>query len=165
MANSTAQTVLGSDLMLFVGGKSVGFATNHSLTINSEMLDNASKDHASGLWKGTTIKSLSWQATTENLFAYDAEGKTFQDLYNLMITRQAVDLILAIKLPGTAVENTIGLSVTEGGWSPDTTVGSIRYQGKAFISSVNINAPNGDNATFSVNFEGTGELSVVTVTQ
>ena len=76
MAASTAKTINGSDLMVFIGGKSVAFATNHKLTITAEMLDNASKDHASGLWKGTTLKSLSWNMSSENLFAYDGEGET-----------------------------------------------------------------------------------------
>lgn len=165
MAASTAKTINGSDLMVFVGGKSVAFATNHKLTITAEMLDNASKDHASGLWKGTTLKSLSWNMSSENLFAYDGEGETVIDLFDVLTLGQSVDVVVTINKKGTAVENTIGLSVTEGGWIPDDTVGSIQLTGKAFVQSIDINAPNGDNATFSVQLEGTGELKKVTVTQ
>ena len=153
MAASTAKTINGSDLMVFVGGKSVAFATNHKLTITAEMLDNASKDHASGLWKGTTLKSLSWNMSSENLFAYDGEGETVIDLFDVLTLGQSVDVVFTINKKGTAVENTIGL------------VGSIQLTGKAFVQNIDINAPNGDNATFSVQLEGTGELKKVTVTQ
>ena len=163
MAASTAKTINGSDLMVFIGGKSIAFATNHKLTISAEMLDNASKDHASGLWKGTTLKSLSWNMSSENLFAYDGEGKTAVDLLDVMTLGQAVDVVFTINKKGTAVENTIGLSVTEGGWIPTDTAGDIQLTGKAFVQNIDINAPNGDNATFSVQLEGTGELQKVTV--
>ena len=111
MAASTAKTINGSDLMVFVGGKSVAFATNHKLTITAEMLDNASKDHASGLWKGTILKSLSWNMSSENLFGYDGEGETVIDLFDVLTLGQSVDVVFTINKKGTAVENTIGLSV------------------------------------------------------
>ena len=139
---ATRHRIKGSDLMVFVGGKQLAFAANHEIIITERKL----------LRMGTILNVMSWEMSSENLLVYDAEGKTAIDLYNVMITRQAVDLVFAIKLPGTAVENTIGLSVTEG---------SIKYQGKAFINSVNINAPNGDNVTFSVQLTGTGELKKV----
>lgn len=163
MAQSTAKIINGSDLMVFIGGKSVAFATNHKLTITAEMLDNASKDHASGLWKGATLKSLSWNMSTENLFAYDGEGKTAIDLFDVMTLGQSVDVVFTINKKGTAVDNTIGLSVTEDGWIPSDTAGEIQLTGKAFVQNIDINAPNGDNATFSVQLEGTGELQKVTV--
>ena len=40
----------GSDLMLFVGNKSIAFATSCKLSINRELTDVSNKDEASGKW-------------------------------------------------------------------------------------------------------------------
>lgn len=165
MAASTAKYISGSDLMVFVDGKSVAFATSHKLTVNVNMLENASKDHASGMWVGKIPQSKTWNMSTENLFAYDGEGKTLIDLFDVLTEGRAVDVVFTLNKKGTPVENLIGLSVTEGGWSPDDTVGDIQLVGKAFVQNIDINAPNGENATYSVQFEGTGEFKKVVVTQ
>ena len=51
------------------------------------------------------------------------------------------------------------LDVPEGGWTPKANTG---YKGKAIITSLELSAPDGENATFSVNLQGTGALDPVT---
>ena len=48
--------------------------------------------------------------------------------------------------------------VPETGWLPMTTG---QYKGKVVITSLELNAPNGDNATFTASFEGVGALTKV----
>ena len=41
--------IKGGDLMLFVNGKSIGFATSHTLSISAETKETTSKD-SGGKW-------------------------------------------------------------------------------------------------------------------
>ena len=41
--------IKGGDLMLFVGGKSIGYATNHTLSINADTKETSTKD-SGGKW-------------------------------------------------------------------------------------------------------------------
>jgi hypothetical protein len=45
--------------------------------------------------------------------------------------------------------------VPTGGWTAD----AICYTGKVIVTSLELNAPNGDNATFTASFEGVGALT------
>lgn len=141
--------IQGSDLMLFVGGKSIAYATNHTLSINTESSDTSHKD-INGSWTSSAIKSFSWEVTTENLYADDGNGSTFSVLFNNMTSKTLVDVVFA--------QSTGTLSTgASGGWSADTTKGN--YKGKAYITSLEVNAPNGDNATFTATLTGVGELT------
>lgn len=68
-----ANIIEGGDLMLFIGGKSIAFATNHSLSISAETTDTSHKDIKGG-WTSSSVKTFSWEITTENLFSADGEG-------------------------------------------------------------------------------------------
>lgn len=46
--------------------------------------------------------------------------------------------------------------VPVGGWTPLTTG---QYKGKVIITSLEVNAPDGDNATYTATFEGVGALT------
>ena len=63
-----AQKIIkGNDLMLFDNeGKSYAYATNHTLTINSELADVSSKDH--GIWGASEVVKYTWEIQTENLY-------------------------------------------------------------------------------------------------
>ena len=111
----------GSDLMIFaeIGTGStpvsLAFATNCTLSISTETTSVTSKDHGTALWNTSTIKSLSWEATSENLYSdevnngYDAlfekmtnrEGQTEKKLHFILwlnLTQHlAIQLILGLK--------------------------------------------------------------------
>jgi predicted secreted protein len=81
-----ANIINGGDLMFFINGKSVAFATSHKLTINAETVETSSKD-SGGKWVTKSVKKLSWNGTTENLYSNDGEGVTFDTLFDLMVAR------------------------------------------------------------------------------
>lgn len=146
----------GADLMLFVGGKSVGHATNHTLSITTETTDISSKDIAAGKWTAAKAVRSSWEATTENLYSLTwAKGNMYGDLFDMIGTEVA----LVFSLSSTADEDGEIAGVADaptGGWTP----GSKPYLvGNAVITSLELNAPNGDNATFTATFTGTGALT------
>ncbi|MCR8874890.1 phage tail protein [Phocaeicola barnesiae] len=145
-----AQIVRGSDLMLFDGttNKAFAFATNHTLELSGDVLETSSKD--SGKWKSNQITKLSWTITSENLYSEE----DYDDLVEKMIARDEFDVIFAIA--GNADSDA---GVPEGGWTPKANSG---YKGKAVITSISVSAQDGQNATYSVNLQGTGALEKIT---
>ena len=75
-------------------------------------------------------------------------GKTYDDLVDMMISKQPVDLVFARKTE-------TGTEVGESGWTHSTP----SLSGKAIITSIELNAPNGENATFTADFTGVGALA------
>lgn len=152
-----ANIIQGGDLMLFVtkGNKkvSIACATNHTLSVSAETSDTSHKDVGHGAngasWASSDIKQLSWEVTTENLFTLDGEGNQYSDLFDLMVNRAPIEVVF-----GPQAETSE--EVATGGWTPKTTG---VYTGKVIITSLQLNAPNGDNATYSATFSGVGALT------
>ena len=153
--------IKGGNLMVFVGYtsgqqtkaiKSIPLATSHTLRISSDTQDVSNKDVAGGKWSANEVAQLSWEATTDNL--YCVNGYDF--LFDLMTNQELVDITFAPKseADGTELPQT-------GSWTP--TAGSA-YIGKAYITSLEVTAQNGENATLSATFTGYGELSSTSIT-
>lgn len=140
--------IKGGDMMLFLGGKSIAYATSHTLEITAETADVSNKDEGAGDWSTSEVNLLSWTASSENLYSVDGKGDNYDDLFDLMIAKTPIDAVFAKK------KETVN-EVPATGWTANTT----GYQGKVIITSLSLNAPNGENATFSVQFQGYGALS------
>lgn len=147
-------TINGSDMMLFADSKSIAGATSCKLSITAETADVSCKD-VGGDWGSSTVKKLNFEASTENLFIKGNAGKTFDDLFALMIAKKPIDV--AFSLDKAEADKTKA-EVPETGWTLPTAG---LYKGKAIITSLEANAPNGDNATYSANFKGAGALEQV----
>jgi predicted secreted protein len=151
-----ASIIKGSNLMLFVkvgsDYKSVGYATNHTLSIGSESSSISTKDDLGGsaLWTQSSVNKLNWSISTDNLFSYDAAGQEAFDLITLMTSRTVVDVCFAM-----ASES----QVPATGWTPDDDISHLK--GSAYITDLSINAPNGDNASFTATFSGIGALTPI----
>ena len=137
--------------MLFMGGNALAYATNHTLTITGNTIDISSKDH--GYWGASEIGNLTWEVQTENLYTED----NYDKLFDAMVTKTPVDIVFA--QAQNYDEN--GLAVVGGdveSWTASTTFGR---KGKAVITSLTVNANNGENATYSATFTGSGPLTKV----
>jgi predicted secreted protein len=152
--------VKGKKLMIWVKGAtgsytSIGYCTNHTLSTSASTINVSHKDladaGASGKWDDADIDTLSWTITSENFYAETADGKTFAELF----AYYSAGTVLDIKF-GTAATSTTG--VPEGGWAEPAT-GTV-LTGKAIITSLDLNAPNDDNASVSITFTGKGPLAV-----
>ena len=151
--------VKGKKLMVWVKSgegayTSIGFATNHTLSTSASTISVSHKDledAGSGKWDDQDIDTLSWTITSENFYANTAEGKTFADLFGYYAAGTVLDLKF-----GVAADSSTG--VPTGGWAVPST-GTV-LQGKAIISSIDVNAPVDENASFSITFTGKGALSV-----
>jgi predicted secreted protein len=151
--------VKGKKLMVFVKSgsgdyKSIGFATNHTLSTSASTISVSHKDlpdAGNGKWDDQDIDTLSWTITSENFYANTVEGIGFADIWGYYAAGTVLDLKF-----GVAADSTTG--VPTGGWAVPST-GTV-LAGKAIVSSVDVNAPVDDNASFSITFTGKGALTV-----
>lgn len=154
--------IKGGDLMLFIesGGpssptkKSIAFATNHTLNISADTKETSSKD-SGGVWQTSEIGILSWTVSSENLYADAGAGYGYDELFDMMVARKPIKVVFGIEGDSTDLnEGKLGQAPV-GGWKPKVDSG---YEGSVIITGLSKNAPNGDNATFTVDFTGVGEL-------
>lgn len=146
--------IKGGNLMLFLNGKSIAFATSHTLSISGDTQDTSNKDEGGGLWGANEVSTYTWTVSTENMYADSGlsdNSSTYSDLFKL-IGKEPVEAVFAVK---SETDNTIPAT---GGWTPKVP----KYTGKLVLTSLELNAPNGEYATFSAEFQGVGELREVT---
>ena len=136
--------IKGSDLMLFLNGKSIAMATNHTLNIESETSDFSCKDNYVEGWSNDEVSVLSWSVTSENLYCTDELGNQYEDLFDVMCARVPIDAVFCKKKE----------KVFNGYWTADEKP----FIGKVIITDLEVNAPHGDYTTYSVTFTGVGEL-------
>lgn len=149
--------IKGRNMMLFIsdkdstGFKSIAQSTNHTLTISADTVDISTKDIYSGKWQTSELNTLSWSASSENLVCDDPQGASYEDLVEYMFNGTKIWGVFGIKSNGNTDAN-----VTTGGWTPLTSDG---LKGQMIITNLVKNAPNGDNASFTVDFTGVGPLT------
>ncbi len=143
--------IKGGNLMLFVDGKSISYATNHTLEINAETASTSNKDEGGGDWSSDEVNILSWTASSENLYSEDGSGQNYDDLYDIMIAKTPINAVFC-KKSETATD------VPTDGWTPSAP----KYTGKLIITSLSLNAQNGEYANYTAQFQGVGELKKVT---
>lgn len=145
--------IKGGDAMLFVGGKSIAYATSHTLHIAGETQDTSNKDEGAGDWSSNEVSILSWDASSDNFYSTDGQGNNFSNLFTYMIAKTPVDAVFSLKSQMSEKD------VPTGGWSYSTP----QYKGKCVITDLSLNAPNGEYATFTAQLQGVGALELVTV--
>ena len=142
-----ANVVKGKDLMIFLNGKATALATSHALELTAETSEAASKDD--GAWSNATVTKKAWTATTEALVSEDPNVDSFDAMYDLFDAGEPVDVISG--RPSNVSDD----GVPEGGW---TVPSQKYYKGKALITSLTRNDPNGDNSSMSISLQGVGKL-------
>ena len=167
--------IKGGDLMLFLKEsngtmKSIAFATSHTLTVTTDTQQTSTKDDG-GKFQSSDYGIISWSANSENLCSYDGAGYNYQDLINLILSQTKVTATFSIEgdsggtYPYTNKKDSVD-DTTNDVWTPANTgtIGStsnksLGYTGTVLITSVEVNAPNGENATFTVQLQGDGPLT------
>lgn len=99
---------------------------------------------------------MSWSVSSESLVSVStyAKGKNFKSLMDLYLAGEPVEIVF----DGIAESG-----VPDTGYEPDGTGDGFQgYQGKALITSLTLNAPLDDNASYTVEFQGDGELKEYT---
>lgn len=144
-----ATEVLGNDLMIFADEKTIALATSHSFKASTEITDTSNKD--SGKWSGGIPGKKSWEMTSEN--TYGVEVGSTQQSYDTLFKMWLDDKKIKVKfgIPENADANS---EMPEGGW----TLPKGHYEGEAYITSIDLNAPNGQEASFSISLRGVGAI-------
>ena len=149
--------IKGSDLMLFVEGKAIAYATSHTLTISADTKETSSKD-SGGKWQTSEVGVLSWTCSSENLCADSEAGVSFDKLFEYMTARKPITGVFALEGNSTNLEDGKLDEAPTSGWTAKAGDG---YTGKMIITNLEKNAPNGENATIKVDFTGVGALTKV----
>lgn len=150
-------TLKGENLMLFCSGKSVAYATSHTLDVSVDTKEVSTKDNG-GKWQESEAGIISWTMSTENLVGNPGEGVNYDELLDYMIARQPLDVVFALEGNSTDFNEGKLDKVPTGGWTAKAKNGR---KGKAIITSLSVNAPNGEYATMSATFTGVGALEKV----
>ena len=176
MATRTNSDIIkGSKLMVFLNDAPIGFATSHSLSMTLNSTEIQTKD--SGDFKEIIPQDISWELTAENLYSNAGEltymnamkGQTLVTVkfVNTNYNNKSERGILGqessgYQASGAAVQGraedwTVGV---QGASGPESIPvgGEVIAYGNAYITSFQINAPAGDNATMSVTMTGSGTL-------
>lgn len=146
--------IKGENLMLFIDGTSIAFATSHTLEISLDTREISTKDNG-GKWSEVEAGIISWTMSSENLVGNPGRGKGYDDLVDAMIARKPVDVVFALEGSSKDFESGKLDAAPTAGWIPKESVGR---SGQALITSVSLNAPNGEYATMSISLTGIGAL-------
>ena len=145
----------GKNLMLFVNGKSIAFATSHTFSPTATVTETSTitKDTI-GNQAVNIVTGYSWTISSDNVMAWKGDtnntdtpaGNSYEDLLKLLIQGTKVDVSFAI---GTGFNTTTG-------W---TEAGSV-VSGSGYVTDASVTADVNDNATFSITITGSGDLTV-----
>lgn len=154
----------GSDLMVFMeyGGKtvSVALSTSHTLNLTMNTVDVSTKDNGNGRWQSSEAGLRSWEVTTDNLVGDGSDpGVGVDALILKMMTGEKVKLVFGLQgNMDTEGKDDDPFKVPEGGWTP---LGGSHYKGEALVTSISVNANNGEKASYNATFTGCGGLNIV----
>ncbi len=142
----------GSMLMLFIDEYPVAFATSHSISFTTNTTEVSTKDH--GLFPSLVVNSQTWEVSAENLASADSINQLFTVLEN---TKSGKTVTLKFAKPSNWDDKGI---VGKEGAGEIWGAGDIIAQGEAYLTSLQLNAPSGDNATISATFTGVGAFTL-----
>lgn len=142
---STVKTVLdGTDLILSVGGKALGFSTGCKISTTTETGERITKEAASGRWKEKYVKSFSETITADGCVLTDGDADT-----------PTYDQLKDLQTAGAAV--TASYNIRESGTRSGKTAGG--YSGSYIITSLELDAQAGDDAKYSIQLENCGAIT------
>lgn len=149
------QIIKGKDLMLFDSNShSFAYATNHTLTLSTELATVSSKDH--GLWDSGEVQKFSWEISSENLYTEN----DFESMFDHWTAGDKITVKFGLK--SEDLDGIVG-DQSHDYWTLDTS--KTFYQGQVIITSLTANANNGENSTYSVTLKGIGKFEKKIVSQ
>lgn len=136
----------GTDLILSVGGKALGFSTGCKVTTTTETGERVTKEAASGKWKEKYVKSFSESITADGCVLTDGDVDT-----------PTYDQLKEAQMAGKPID--VNYNLRDGSKRTGKTAGG--YKGKYIITSLDLDAQAGDDAKYSVQLENSGAVEKV----
>lgn len=141
--------IKGQNLRITIGGKFVAFATNATVHVSQNLEESSSKDSTNNFTEQTPT-GISWDMSCDALFSVDADttGKNGVD---------ALDMVLA--------QTKVQVQFEQAGGEKNRvpTTGGVVYYGDAWVNDISVNAPNRQNASYTIQLTGDGPLQKTTV--
>lgn len=155
--------ILGKDLMVFINGKALACATNHSLSIEANQIDVSCKD--TGIYGASMPGKITWSIQADALVTVNEDGNletssatslSYTALMDALMARKSVKVVFStVGNAAATAADADGHVVPTGGWTPAAD----GYEGYAVITSIEANASDGDLCSYTVQFQGLGALS------
>ena len=123
----------------------IAYATSGSISINHSARETSNKE--SGGWKEVMEGQRDWEVSVEGMVA-------FLDLDGNPVSGSTVDELFTQYI---ATRNTYTISFES------SVTGDKKWSGKAYMSSISMDAPNEESTTYSCSFTGTSTLTQATV--
>jgi predicted secreted protein len=133
----------GTELGCYIDGTLVAYSTSATLNVNHTPRTTSNKED--GGWETAMEGYRNWDVSCDALYAWlDPAGsaisnETLSEIFTAYITTRA--------------SFTLTFGVTS------STTGDTKYTGTAWLTSASLSAPDQDTSTFSVSFQGSGELT------
>jgi predicted secreted protein len=159
--------VYGTDLVLLVevttnNWQPVAHATTHSIEITRDAREVSSK--STGEWKVSDYGKISWSGSVDALVSFDSGLMNYATMVDKMIARTKIkivsvlndpSLVLAPETVGTPLNDTrVNYTLVDTKFKNATPT----YSGEAIITSISVNAGEGENVSFSMSFTGASPL-------
>lgn len=147
MAGESDSIIYGGDLTFFLDSKPVAFSTDAKLSIKMGTREISNKDTPD--WVARKKTRLDWTgsgtAYLSDTLAVSTTN-TFDMLYDAMIAGDPVDVVWAVQSGNPFAQTPHGTKK--------------KYTSKAYITSLDPAAPDGDTASFTYSLEGDGTALV-----
>ena len=133
----------GTDLILSVDGKALGFSTGCKISTTVETGERITKEAKGGKFKDKYVKSISEEITADGMTLTDGgeEKPTYDDLKAMQLQGKPIDA---------------QYSVRDG--DKRTGKEASGYKGKYLITSLELDGPAGDDSKYSVKLENSGPI-------
>ena len=136
--------IKGQNLRITIGGKYVAFATSCTVHVSASLEDSSTKDSSDGIFQEQQLTGLSWDISTDALYSVDTDASGIN-------AEGALDAILACQKVNIEFTGTVGTN--------NRQATGHKYSGQAWINDVSVNAANRQNASYSLQAQGTGALT------
>ena len=133
----------GTDLLLSVGGKALGYSTSCKISTSTETGERITKEAAMARWKEAYVKSFSETITADGLVLTnsDAEKPTYKELKALQLAGEPVIAAYYQRTGDDAI---------------------IRSYGNFIITKLDIDATAGEDAKYSIELQNSGAIATGT---
>ncbi len=145
MAEVNNSVLSGTDLILSVDSKALGFSTGCKISTTVETGERITKEASGGKWKEKYVKSFAEEITADGMVLSEsgADMPTYDELKALMLAGKPVDA---------------QYSVRDGDSRTGKTAGG--YKGKYIITSIDLDGQAGDDSKYSVKLENSGPVTI-----
>lgn len=158
--------VKGSDLLIWVDGKTIGFSQSMTISMSGEATAVSNKSAGNG-WQSNVLASRSWTASSDAVYAIDVYSTecSYDKLYDAYINGTPVALTWGVNQNHGATTRVADVDKvpTENsnavGWKHNAT--APYYSGSAIITNLELSGSNEDAASYSVEFTGSGSITKV----